>query len=116
MEKIYDAVNERILVSLPKTLTRVLDIGCGSGTLGARIKRNAATSCEVVGITLSEAEARRAVRELDEVILGDLNTLDLSPLGIFDCVICSHVLEHLPKPEALLVKYADVFLQRGAWL
>lgn len=97
---IYAAVNEPVLERIPESASRMLDIGCGSGTLGERIKKK--RSCEVVGVTYSPEEARLAQQCIDQVIVGDLNDFDPQPLGTFDCIVCSHVLEHLYQPQKVL--------------
>ncbi|HST52666.1 MAG TPA: methyltransferase domain-containing protein [Pyrinomonadaceae bacterium] len=97
---IYGAVNQPVLVRLPRTATRVLDVGCGTGALGRAIKGE--FNCELVGVTYSEAEAESAAAHLDRVLVCDLNDFEPEGLGEFDCVVCSHVLEHLYKPERLL--------------
>jgi SAM-dependent methyltransferase len=99
---IYSAINQVVFEHIPTTSKRILDIGCGSGNLGREVKRRA--SCEVVGVTYSEAEATMAAEYLDRVIVGDLNKPEFlnAELGKFDCIVCSHILEHLCQPEVLL--------------
>lgn len=97
---IYGAVNLPVAARVPETARRVLDLGCGTGALGAHLKRR--PGLEVVGVTFSEEEAREARTRLDEVVVCDLEELDPAGLGRFDCVVCSHVLEHLTRPEELL--------------
>ena len=99
---IYEAINYPILLNVPKTAKRILDIGCGSGEMGKHIKK--IQTCEIVGITYSQAEADIAARRLDKVFIQDLNIYDSNTVDVFDCIICSHVLEHLYLPENLLVK------------
>ena len=97
---IYEAVNRPVLDLIPHCSKRLLDVGCGTGALGQEIKK--LYSCEVVGVTCSRDEARHAEKRIDKVVIQDLNNLDLNGLGIFDCIICSHILEHLTRPENLL--------------
>lgn len=99
---IYDAANQHVLKHVPQTAGRILDVGCGSGALGEQIKQT--LSCEVVGITQSECEAGTASKLLDQVVVCDLNNFELNKFGRFDCVICSHVLEHLYQPHELLIR------------
>ncbi len=109
----YAAVNQPVLERVPPDAGRVLDIGCGTGALGREIKGR--RDCEVVGVTHSEEEAEEARRHLDEVLVRDLNVFDPREAGSFDCVVCSHVLEHLYRPERLLAALRDA-LAPGARL
>lgn len=97
---IYEAVNLPVLSRVPPSAKRVLDLGCGAGTLGRHIKEK--IDCEVVGVTNAEAEFALATQILDQVLMRDLNVFDPREAGKFDCIIGSHVLEHLYEPERLL--------------
>ncbi|MET0650784.1 MAG: class I SAM-dependent methyltransferase [Pyrinomonadaceae bacterium] len=97
---IYGAVNLAVAARVPDGARRILDLGCGNGALGAHLKRRPGR--EVVGVTFSEEEAREARERLDEVLVCDLEEFDADGVGVFDCVVCSHVLEHLTRPEELL--------------
>lgn len=96
----YEAVNQSVLLRVPQTVKRLLDIGCGTGGLGGKIKEFIA--CEVVGVTYSETELLLASKMLDKVFLGNLNNFNSEGLGEFNCITCSHILEHLYQPEKLL--------------
>lgn len=98
---IYEAENVSLIARVPKTTKRLLDVGCGTGALGQRIKEE--LNCEVVGITYSEAEAKLARDRVDEVVVSDLNNLGAVGAGLFDCIVCSHVLEHLYRPDEILL-------------
>jgi SAM-dependent methyltransferase len=97
---VYRSVNKRVLESVPSSVRNVLDIGCGAGDLGEALKMK--IHCKVTGLTFSEDEADLASSRLDRVEVVDLNCLSISNLEQYDCIICSHVLEHLYDPESLL--------------
>src|SRR5437879_6434869 len=111
MPIIYDAVNTEVLNSIPKTAMRILDLGCGAGTLGAVLKQR--QKCEVHGVTFSEEEATLARLKLDNVLVANLNSFDPASLGEFDVAICSHVLEHLYEPQRLLTAMKPSLSQKG---
>lgn len=108
---IYGAVNLAVAARVPESARRVLDLGCGNGALGAHLKRRAGR--EVVGVTFSEEEAREARTRLDEVLVCDLEAFDAERLGRFDCIVCSHVLEHLTRPEELLRRLRGSLTKEG---
>jgi 2-polyprenyl-3-methyl-5-hydroxy-6-metoxy-1,4-benzoquinol methylase len=93
-------INQPVLSLVPGNTRRLLDLGCGNGWLGREVKKKG--DCYVVGITISPEEEAMAAQHLDRVIVCDLNNFDLSKLGEFDCIVCSHILEHLYQPQELL--------------
>jgi SAM-dependent methyltransferase len=107
----YEAVNEAVIARVPKTTRRLLDVGCGTGEMGRQVKK--ALACEVIGVTNCEQEAATAAGHLDRVILADLNDFDPSTLGVFDCIVCSHVLEHLYQPEKVIQRLRRVLTSDG---
>ncbi|MGB7441355.1 MAG: class I SAM-dependent methyltransferase [Coleofasciculaceae cyanobacterium] len=108
---IYGAINQSVFAFVPQSAKRILDIGCGSGILGRRIKQN--INCEIVGVTYSESEATLASKYLDKVLVNDLNSFNSHQLGQFDCIICSHILEHLYQPQELLKQLNNNLTSEG---
>ena len=108
----YDYDRADVLAMVPEDARRILSIGCGSGTNEAKLKERGA---HVAGLELFEEAAARARERLDEVVTGDVETMDALPWppGTFDCVICADVLEHLRRPEDLLRKIRDVLIPGG---
>jgi len=107
----YEAVNQAVLSRVPKTTGRLLDVGCGTGLLGRRVKE--AFGCQVVGVTNCKQEAALAAEHLDQVVLQDLNDFDPTKLGTFDCIVCSHVLEHLYQPNQVVERLRRVLTPEG---
>jgi 2-polyprenyl-3-methyl-5-hydroxy-6-metoxy-1,4-benzoquinol methylase len=91
---------------------RVLDVGCGNGSLSFPL---AAIGCDVVGVDVDQdslANCRaRAPRGSPRFVWsqGDLEEL----AGEFDLVVCSEVLEHLDDPAPLVRAMARKLAPRG---
>lgn len=84
---------------------KVLEIGCGMGALSLELKER--YKCKVVGVEIDSKVAEFARQNLDEVFSEDIEILDLTKLGKFDCIICADVLEHLRDPWAVIDKLAN---------
>jgi methionine biosynthesis protein MetW len=105
----YERARPEILEHVPRTATRVLDLGCATGTTGAALKeRQPAT---VVGIELEPEYAREAATRLDQVIEADVE--DARPEGSFDTLIAADILEHLKDPWTALRRYAELLEPGG---
>jgi 2-polyprenyl-3-methyl-5-hydroxy-6-metoxy-1,4-benzoquinol methylase len=84
---------------IPARARWVLDIGCGHGRLGQRLREGGR---RVIGIEPDWTMARVAARRLDLVLPGTAEEV-LPALGHrVDCIILADVLEHLPDPAAVL--------------
>jgi 2-polyprenyl-3-methyl-5-hydroxy-6-metoxy-1,4-benzoquinol methylase len=82
----------------PKSLPKVLDLGCASGRLGEALKARGTASL-VHGIELSESAALEATSRLDQVWVGDLSLFDWTQADTdYDVIIAADVLEHLADP------------------
>ena len=111
----YGSVNPAVLSRVPSSSRRILDVGCGTGVLG-RVLKDEHPERYVVGITHAHQEAERAREVLDRVVIADLEAYDFSALGQFDCVICSHVLEHLRNPATVLARLRKLLAVGGVIL
>jgi 2-polyprenyl-3-methyl-5-hydroxy-6-metoxy-1,4-benzoquinol methylase len=91
----------------------VLEIGCGDGVTGY-LARKAGKCQRYVGVELFPAAAEKARRHLDEVVVGDVESVKLPwPAASFDAIILSEVLEHLMSPEAALARLAPLVRPGG---
>lgn len=109
---VYENLNPRI-AGLYNNEPTVLDIGCGSGALGAWIKwKN--PQAVVHGFDIS-AEAGRTARErLDCFWCVDLDLSPLPETGVqYDLIILGDVLEHLKRPDLFLAGVSDRLASDG---
>jgi methionine biosynthesis protein MetW len=79
---------------------RVLDVGCGTGSVSSQIIAKRHVS--LVGVEPDEARASRARARGVPVRSGLLTPTLIEELGKFDIVVFADVLEHLAEPLALL--------------
>lgn len=84
--------------------SRLLDIGCGYGTLLARA---AARGAKCVGITVTPEQVRRCRDAGLDVHLLDYRAIPPSWNASFDCVIANGSLEHFVTPEDAAEGRAD---------
>lgn len=104
----YQAINYDIIPFIPLNAKYILDLGCGTGDLAKYLSDKYIFD----GITYSTDEAEMAKPFLRNTYTLDLNvftTKDIIP-ETYDCIICSHILEHLYEPW-LLVKELEKLLK-----
>lgn len=80
----------------------VLDVGCASGELARAMRRR---GCRVSGIEGDAVAAEAAQSELEFLVVGDLEEMDLADAlegRTFDVIVFGDVLEHLRDPTAVL--------------
>lgn len=92
------------------TSKKVLDIGCGGGELGKELK-NKFPGVRVYGVDISPQAVREAEKHLDGAQVLDLTGEWTGKLfeTDFDLIVMSEVLEHLFKPEVVLLKIKEHF-------
>ncbi|SBW22331.1 methylase involved in ubiquinone/menaquinone biosynthesis [Candidatus Protofrankia californiensis] len=106
-----NAGNEALLNLIPKQPGRALDCGCGAGD-NARLLSG--RGWKVTGITINPDEQRAAEEFCEAVHLGDLTSgLPFAQDGVYDLVLLSHVLEHIPEPAGLLAEARRVVADDG---
>ena len=94
-------VDLRLIAEMIAPGSRVLDIGCGDGTLIDHLSRD--KGCDARGIEIDMAAVIRAVAHGMPVMHGDADT-DLAhyPDGAFDYVVLSRTLQAVERPRAVL--------------
>ena len=102
--------HERLL-ALAGSPERALDVGCSTGYLARRLTERGAT---VVGIEADERAAAEARRVCEEVLVGDVETMELPfrPQS-FDLVLCGDLIEHLRDPDAFLARVRPLIRPGG---
>ena len=104
----FDNVNRDLLARADITARTVLELGCGTGALGAALKLRAPLA-RVVGLERDPGAAGAARLALDAVVEGDVeapetrDALDRALAGVpVDLLLIGDVLEHLRDPWAVL--------------
>lgn len=113
----YQRLDHKLLRFVKNKPQAILEIGCGAGESLAYLKQQGAQY--TVGIELRPEVAAMAAAqpEINEVITGDIETLDLPyPPNTFDLVIASHVLEHLRDPWTVLRRIQPLLKPGGQLL
>jgi methionine biosynthesis protein MetW len=91
----------QLVISLVPEGSRVLDLGCGDGSLMAHLRDE--RGCDVRGIELAPSEIASAIGRGLSVIQGDLDAgLAGYPDGSFDVVVLSQTIQVMRNPALLL--------------
>src|SRR5580658_3462415 len=109
-----DSGNQFVVDQVPRDAKRVLDVGCGCGDNAILIKRiNPGVWIE--GITFNPIEARKAESVINSVHTFDLDEAYPEELSDnFDCLLFSHVLEHLRDPAGVILRLLPYLIPGGA--
>ena len=98
----------RIFVDLIEDGTSVLDIGCGSGVFLQFLAQNK-ENVKGFGIDVSVEAVRRAREKGVNSKVVDVTEPEFQLDGVYDYIILSEVLEHIPNPERLMLKLKGKF-------
>jgi 2-polyprenyl-3-methyl-5-hydroxy-6-metoxy-1,4-benzoquinol methylase len=109
----YAHLNVALLDAIPQDAAVVLEVGCGTGVLGAAHKaRN--PEAAVYGVEIHAAAAAEAARALDLVLCCGVEAADLGFLeGRADCIVYGDVLEHLLDPWSVLAAHRALLSPSG---
>jgi glycosyltransferase involved in cell wall biosynthesis/SAM-dependent methyltransferase len=105
----YDVISHL----LPAGVTDVLEIGCGQGSLGARLARH----YRYVGVEPDQTSCEVAQRRISAAGGGEVRNVTFDALGDeqFDLVCAFEVLEHIEDDVTTLKEWASR-LRPGGWL
>ncbi|MBC8523146.1 class I SAM-dependent methyltransferase [PVC group bacterium] len=113
-DEYYEHVRLELIEQIPKSVTKILDVGCGSGQTGVHLKKTRGDDLEVVGIEYVESVGKIAAKNLDRIFIGNVEELTLPfPSGYFDCILYGDLLEHLVDPWRVLVNHAQLLNDEG---
>lgn len=96
---------------------RLLDVGCGEGTLGKILRQKFRSDIYLVGIDISRKAVELATPYYDETHCLDIEDSNLESLygeNTFNYVVCLEVLEHVFYPAQLLERIRAVTKEHGA--
>ena len=104
----------------PKPGDRVIDVGSGPGLLARSLAEAVGPKGRVLGLDVSEALVRMAVRRCAdlpwaELREGDTRALE-APDGSFDAAVCTQVLEYVPEVDVALGELFRVLRPGGRLL
>jgi homoserine O-acetyltransferase len=97
---------DRIMELIPPGAS-VLDLGCGSGSLLARLLRS--NHRRLLGAELDESKILAGIRRGLDIVQTDLNKgLSPFPTGQFDCVVLSQTLQAIYDVERLITEIVRI--------
>jgi len=89
---------------------RVLEIGTATGYLTAEMKK---LGCSVTGVEQDPEMAEVAKEFCQEMLVGDIETMEFKGLGGFDAIIFGDVLEHVRSPRKVLERVSHLLNAQG---
>ena len=91
----------KVIADLLNNNTRVLDVGCGDGSLMSLLQKE--KNIEVRGLELDNDNVQKCIVKGLTVIQGDAETeLHQFPNNSFDCVVLSQTLQAFYNPEKVI--------------
>lgn len=109
----YSGVNQKVFDMIVPGTQRVLDVGCGTGALGKKLKAEKKVE-QVFGVEIVPEVAREANDNLDRVYRADVEVARLEAhRKHFDCIVMSGILHHLKDPWAVLKRFRDYLKDDG---
>ncbi len=109
--KQYEGDNLAVLELIPDSTLTALDVGCGKGGTAALLARK---GIAVDGVSCDTEELAAAGKVCRRVIQCDVSYgLPGLVAESYDCILCSHILEHIAYPQQLLQDIHRVLRKDG---
>ena len=106
LQRYWQRERFRVIRSMVDGSTRILDIGCGSSRILQSLPQAVGLDMQIRKLRWLRAPGRQLVQ-------GSLSQLPFAD-GSFDAVICSEVIEHIPREEIDLSDMVRVLAPGGA--
>lgn len=110
-----NAGNSFVVKLIPRGVSNILDIGCGCGDTATLIKQER-RNVWIEGITFNPAEGKIARGVVDRIHIIDIEEPRFSECfeaNQFDCLLFSHVLEHLREPSRVIEAFLPFLKPEG---
>jgi len=108
----FSLTRPEIISRIPGSVSRVLDIGCGYGSLGSSLKATR-SAIEYYGIDSEPSAAEHLKGIANGFWISNLNVFDWTQVGKYDCIVAADVLEHLVDPWSTVAHIKDHLTQDG---
>ena len=109
----YSGIRWDIIDLVPEGNNRILEVGCGTGSTLIKLKEIHKAQ-EIYGFELNEEMVQDHIKDINKVIIGDVEQIDPPFLeNFFDFIIFGDVLEHLIDPQRTLEKYTKYLKNNG---
>lgn len=109
----YKGINQKVFEMVTPGTHKILDVGCGTGELGKKLKEEKNVQ-QIVGIEIMPEIARQAQDKIDRVLRTDVENVRLDNLNKhFDCIIMSGILHHLKDPWMVLKRFKNYLKDDG---
>ncbi len=115
--KIFQEAIALFVINNPDKKIKILDAGCGDGINLLGLHNSIISNgwnAELFGTDYNPIRVERAskLKYVKQVVKSTLNELPFSD-GMFDIVLCNHVLEHIPEDKEVLLELKRVVQQGG---
>lgn len=101
------------IINLINNYSSILEFGCSTGYMSKELLKK---GCKITGVEINKTAAQLAKKYCDEIIIGDIETIDYKKElkdSKFDYIVFADVLEHLKNPKTVLIKIKQFLKKDG---